>query len=498
MKNLTLIAFILFALIVTGCSDFLDKEPQGRYSSQTFWKTQAQAELALVGVYNAAAFTSTSNALWLFGDVSSDDAITGGNPGDFTEAEFIDQFTYLNSNTYLDQIWRHYYEGVSRANNLLYYVPDITMDDEADKARILAEAKFLRAYFYFNLVNIFGEIPLRVRPLLNTNDIYLSKTAVENIYAQIEEDLLEAKSALPKRATGQSVGHATRGAAWGLLAKAYLYQEKWEDALKAADSVVALGQYELQPVYKNNFIDSTQNNSESIFEIQHTSRQSGLGNFMSQFFTPTIFGGYGVNLPTEDFVNEFEMAGDGVTPDPRLQYTVVRENDPWVNGEPYSEEWSVTGFLSRKHVQPLSVGPVNSDGALNYVYLRYADVLLMRAEALNELGRTAEALVPLNAVRKRARESYLYDEDLPGFGAVPAGLLDDVVSTDEGFVRLAIRHERRVELGLEFHRFFDLMRYGAAVAEEALEEDAPAFDYDTDRYFPIPQSEIDTNPGVNN
>jgi starch-binding outer membrane protein, SusD/RagB family len=158
----------------------------------------------------------------------------------------------------------------------------------------------------------------------------------------------------------------------------------------------------------------------------------------------------------------------------------------------FDAQWSPsTGYLSKKHLQPLREEPVIGDGALNYVYLRYADILLMKAEALNELDRTAEALVPLNAVRKRARESYLYDKDLDGFGAVPADLLPDVVSNDKGVVRNAIRHERRVELGLEFHRYFDLMRYGKPAAEAALA--ATGFDY-TKRYFPIPQSEIDTNP----
>lgn len=498
MKNLLYITLGILVFIAPGCSDFLDEVPQGRYTSNEFWKTEAHAELALVGVYQAATFTASTNALWVFGDVASDDAIAGGgNPADWADVKFIDQFTYLNSNPYLDVHWGYYYDGVARANNLLYYVPNIDMDEEY-KAEILAEARFLRAYFYFNLVNVYGEIPLRLNPLLDQDDIYISKTSVANVYAQIEADLIAAKSGLPKRRLDREIGHVARGAAWGLLSKTYLYQQKWALALEAADSVIALNEYELEPVYKNNFIDSTQNNKESIFEIQHVSRQSGLGNYMSQFFTPNIFGGYGVNLPTQNFVDEFETATDGTTYDPRLRYTVVLKDEPWINGEPYEPTWSVTGFVSRKQVQPLSVGPVNSDGALNYVYMRYADVLLMRAEALNELNRTAEALAPLNEVRKRARESYLHDADLPGFGAIPEGLLEDETSTVQTTVRAAIRHERRVELGFELHRFFDLMRYGATAAEDALEEEAPAFSYATHRYFPIPQSEIDTNPGVNN
>jgi hypothetical protein len=136
------------------------------------------------------------------------------------------------------------------------------------------------------------------------------------------------------------------------------------------------------------------------------------------------------------------------------------------------------------------------DASLNYVYLRYADILLMKAEVLNELNRAGEALVPLNAVRKRARESFLYDVDLAGFGVVPADLLPDITTTNQQALRDAIRHERRVELGFEFHRFFDLMRYGQQAAEAALSE--TAFNFEQHHKFLIPQSELDTNPSINN
>ncbi len=495
MKNIYKITLAFLVLITSSCSDFLNEELQGSYSSETFWKTESHATLALTGVYKIATFTSTDNALWVFGDVASDDAIRGAKPGDFMDAQSIDDFNYTRSNTYLDVIWAHYYEGISRANYLLYYAPNIDMPAPR-KAQILGEARFLRAYFYFHLVTIFGEIPIKTTPPLNEDEIYKPKSSVEDVYSQIETDLLAAKDGLLKTRTGSDAGRATKGAAWGLLAKAYLFQEKWTEALEAADSVIDQGIYALQPVYKNNFIDSTQNNSESVFEIQHVNGGLGLGSYMSQYFTPFDLGGYGADVPTEDFVNEFESATDPDIRDPRLNYTVIMPDEPWLNGEPYDAAWSLTGYVQKKHAQPKSVGPVNSDGALNYVFMRYAEVLLIRAEALNELSRTAEALAPLNEVRKRARESYLYDEDLPGFGAVPVGLLNDVISTDKDFVRAAIQHERRVELGFEFHRFFDLMRYGAAVAEPALDE--TNFDYAQHRYFPIPQSELDTNPKIDN
>lgn len=491
-KFISVVSAVLFVL--AGCSDFLDEELKGSYTTESFYQTEQHAQLALTGVYNIASFVSSRNALWVFGDVASDDAIKGGNPGDQSDVEFIDQFTYSRNNGMLENVWVHYYEGITRANYLLYYGSDIDMD-VALRTRILAEAKFLRAYFYFNLVNIFGEIPLKLNPPLNPDFIHIGTSPVAVVYTQIEKDLMEAKAVLPKNYLGQATtGRATKGAAWGMLAKARLYQGNWAGALTAIDSLEALNLYKLEQVYKNNFIDSTQNNDESIFEIQHISGQDPKqGSFLNQYFMTAKDGGYFFDAPVEDFVQEFEVTAGGVV-DPRLDYTVGREGEPWINGETFNPEWSPTGFLQRKHLQPLSEQKIVGDGALNYVYLRYADILLMKAEALNELSQVANALVPLNAVRKRARESYLYDAGLPGSGSVPADLLPDVVSVNQSDVREAIRHERRVELGFEFHRFFDLMRYGQVAAEAALSE--TNFTYSANRYFLIPQSEVDLNTAI--
>jgi len=491
MKKISTLIITLLVLVTSSCSDFLAEPLQGVYSNATFYKTEAHAQLAMIGVYNAAAFVTTENNLWVFGDVASDDAMKGGASGDLSEAQFIDDFSYVRSNAALDRIWKHYYEGISRANYLLLYGPNIEMDVTL-KAKILAEAKFMRAYFYFSLVNIYGNIPLKLDPPLNAGVINKPKSTVTLVYAQIETDLKDAIKSLQKVNKGADLGRASRGSAWGLLAKTYIYQQKWTDALVAIDSVDALGVFSLQKVYKNNFIDSTQNNSEDLFSIEHKINQSPkLGSFLNQYFSPAKDNGYFFNVPVQNFINEFEAVG--ITPDPRLDYTVGRAGKKWVNGELFDPAWSPTGYLNRKHSQPLREQPIIGDGGLDYVYLRYADILLMKAEALNELNRSGEALTPLNAVRKRARESYLNDKGLTGFGIVPAGLLPDVFTTSQPLLRDAIRHERRVELGFEFHRYFDLMRYGKATAETAL---GGAFNYETKRYFLIPQSELDTNPMI--
>ena len=494
MKTFINLLICYFLLNVSGCSDFLQEDLQGTFSSSTFYKTQDDALLALTGIYNQILFSSPTNAIWVFGDVASDDAIKGGSPGDIIAITSIDNFTYGRNNVILENMWKHYYEGISRANYVLYYVPNITMD-ETTKNRILSEAKFLRAYFYFNLVNIYGEIPLKVLPPLTLAEINIPKSPVTAIYDQIKKDLTEATVSLPGTYTGKDLGRATKGAAWGLLAKVNIYNEKWAEALTAITALENAAPYSLSVLFTNNFSDSLKNNSESIFEIQHrTGLDPSVGSLLNQYFSPATLTitGYFFNVPMQNFVNEFETTPGGIV-DPRLDYTVGRNGQKWVNGENFAPLWSPTGFLNKKHIQPLRQLPIIGDGNLNYVYLRYADILLMKAEALNELNQTGAAMVPLNLVRKRARESYLLDKKLPGFGVIPANLLPDVIDAGQTANRTAIRHERRVELGFEFHRYFDLMRYGQQAAETALS--SSEFTY-SKRYFLIPQSELDTNPKI--
>ncbi len=485
--------FLIFPMLMIACSDFLQEDLEGTYSNATFYKTESHASLAINGVYNTISFASTDNALWVFGDVVSDDAVKGGLSGDQSDIQFLEEFDYSSNNGYLDKMWTRYYEGISRANYLLYYGDGIEMDASL-KARIMGEAKFLRAYLYFNLVNIYGEIPLKTTPPLSDTDVNKPRSPVADIYAQIESDLTDASQVLDVSYTGADVGRATKGAAFCLLAKAHLYQGEWQEALDGIAQLEAIGIYQLESVYKNNFIDSTQNNPESIFEIQHLSGQSPkVGSSLNQWLGPVTYNGYGFDLPVDDFVNEFEVTEGGVA-DPRMDYTIGRAGTKWIDGVDFDPSWSSTGYLQKKHEQPKSEEPVIGDASLNYVYMRYADILLMKAEALNELGRTVDALGPLNDVRKRARESYLHDQDLENYGTVPADLLVDITNLGQNSVREAIRHERRVELGFEFHRFFDLMRYGSAAAEDALDE--TGFSYDANRYFMIPQSEVDANSQI--
>jgi hypothetical protein len=488
--------FVFLLLTFAGCKKFITKDVVGQYPESEFYKTAEQAVLAINAAYEPLAFTtSNNNRLWVFGDVASDDAAKGGNPGDQADIEFIDQFNINSTNGNLASIWALLYDGITRCNLVLSKVPAIQMDKNLQN-RILGEAKFLRAYYYFELVNIFGDVPVILEPK-NPDELQIPQSTSQQIFETvIEPDLTDAAANLPVSYAGADVGRATSGAATALLAKAYLFQQKWDKAATAAATVVNSNTYDLMPLYSENFNQRFKNNKESVFEIQHlTGQDPKLGNELNQYFAPQIDGGYYFNAPTQNFVDEFEKTPAGVV-DPRLDYTVGRDTMPWFNNRIFDKAWSPsTGYLTRKHQQPLAEVANKSDGNLNYTAIRFADVLLWYAEALNESGHTAEALIPLNRVRKRARESYMYDTSLVGYPNIPVELLPDNTSMNQVDVRKAIQHERRVELGFEFHRYFDLIRWGKDYATQAL-SDKPNFNYDLNKNFPIPQIERDRNKAL--
>jgi starch-binding outer membrane protein, SusD/RagB family len=488
--------FLLLFLSIAGCKKYITKNLVGQYPESEYYTTQAQALLAINASYQPLAFTtSNGNRMWVFGDVASDDAATGGNPGDQADIEFIDQFNINSTNGNLASIWALLYDGITRCNLVLAKVPSIQMDTEL-QSRILAEAKFLRAYYYFELTNIFGDVPIVLTPLA-PDQLQIPQSTVQQIFETvIEPDLIDAANNLPASYSGADVGRATTGAATALLAKAYLFESKWDLAATAAAKVVNSNLYNLMPVYSQNFNQKFKNNEESVFEIQHlTGQDPKVGNELNQFFAPQIDGGYYFNAPTQNFVDEFEKTAAGIV-DPRLDYTIGRDSMPWFNNRIFDKAWSQsTGYLTRKHQQPLSEVTNKSDGNLNYTAIRFADVLLWYAEALNESGHSSDALLPLNRVRKRARESYLYDTLQVGYPNIPADLLPDITSASQFDVRKAIQHERRVELGFEFHRYFDMIRWGKDYATQAL-SDKPAFNYDINKHFPIPQIERDRNKAL--
>ena len=479
---------VLTIILLSSCTDFLTEDLKGTFSTDTYYKNNEQALQSITGAYNAITFLNSNNAIWVFGDIASEDAVKGGNPGDQAEISYIDEFTADANNGIISNYWSFVYEAISRANNVIANVPSVPMD-EVLKNRIIGEAKFIRAYSYFNLVNIFGQVPLKLLPQLTQETIHVPLSDESAIYQQIEKDLTEAAAVLPESYSASDVGRVTRGAALALLGKASLYQQNWTVAINYFQQVDALGKYGLLPDYADNFKWVNENSKESIFEIQHLAGQNpGTGSALNQWFAPAAEGGYYFNAPTQSLIDAFEKSATTGEVDPRLDATVGRDGQPWLNGETFSASWSPTGYLTKKHQQPLSEIPssLKGDGDLNYIYLRYADVLLMKAEAFAENGQADSARSNLNKVRQRARASFQ--------GTPPADLLADITTTDQNLLITAIRNERRVELGQEFHHYFDLMRWGKSVAESAL---GPDFNYETNRYLPIPQAEIDANQAIN-
>jgi hypothetical protein len=498
MKKYIIIVTGIF-LFFQGCEKYLDLQPQGTYSTSAFYQTEEHAMLSITACYQKLSFSNSSNRLWVFAEVASDDAIKGGFPGDQADIGLIDDFLIYADNGNIETTWVIFYEGVARCNQVLKHVPGISMD-EALKNRIIGEAYFLRGYYYFQLCNIYGNIPLILEPK-NPDEMQVPKSTRPEVYLHVESDFIEAaknlESALalnPGIYPVSEKGRATPGAAKAMLAKTYLFEKKWSEALATALEVESFG-YSLMPVYQHNFNVFYENNSESVFEIQHLANQApNMGSGLNQWMAPRAERGYGFNEPTQLFFNEFEVTNPGNIYDPRLDYSIGRDGKIWFDDVIYDGSWSSTGYSVKKYLQPVSQIPTNrkGDADLNFTVIRFAEVLLIQAEALCELNRGDEALVPLNRVRKRARESYLYDETLEGFGTIPDGLLPDVTTTDQGQLRDAIRHERRVELGFECQRYFDLIRYGEAYANSALSNKSN-FIYNTHQAFPIPQSELETN-----
>lgn len=494
-KKISLIVLSALAISTIGCKNYLDQPVLGLYSPSNFFTTDANAQFAVNAAYSPLMFSSgTDNPLWVLGDVASDDAIKGGNPGDQADFDAINQFNILPTNSAVEAVWQRYYDGVFKCNVVLDGLTNNTVVSDAVKKASIAQAKFLRAYYYFILTTSYGNIPLHLK-VETPDELQSPVVPQDSIYLQIEKDGNEALADLPTPSSGLALGIVTKGSAYALLAKVYLFNmdlaNHYHLSAQASQSVLDLGYYSLTNLFSDNFNSATKNNREAIFTVNHLS--GGQQNDLNTFFSPRDRGGWGFFFPTQGLANNYEKATTGEV-DPRLGYTVG-----WA-GQPYYDlgwdpSWTTTGYLCKKWIQPLSVIPQTNrgQGDLNYEVIRFSELLLIQAEALNEDGQSLAALTPLNKVRKRARESYLYDASLTGYGAVPAGLLPDITTTDQAQLRNAIRNERRTELALEFHRFYDIIRYGQTYANTVLKAVSSNFDYSINKWFPIPQTERDTN-----
>jgi len=461
---------VLFVLLCTSCSDVLDKEPLGRLDADNYFKTAEDAIQGVNATYRPLLMSnSNNNFYWTFGTLASEEALAGGD-GSRPGIIEIDIMKHTAATQEINDFWKLNYAGIVQANTVISKTPLVDADAEL-KNRIIGEALFLRAYYHFILVQVFGDVPL-ILEIQSPDEVLVTRTPKTEVLVQVASDCELAASMLPVSYGGSDIGRVTKGAALGLAAKAHLYLEDYNSVLSLVTAIKALGIYSLQADYRNNFYDSTQNNSESVWEIQHANLELGVGNYLNQWWlSKKVEDGYGFAEVSMEFINAFEVN------DPRLKFTVARHNEEYF-GVTYKASFSSTGSSPRKYLQHTNEVTQKSDGGINYTAIRYAEVLLWEAEALAELGRTAEALVPLEEVRARARAQ----------STDPVTALPEITNTNQQELIDLIRHERLVELGFEMHRFFDLVRWG--IAADVVDD----FVTGKNEVFPIPQTELDLNP----
>ncbi|TAD84508.1 MAG: RagB/SusD family nutrient uptake outer membrane protein [Bacteroidetes bacterium] len=480
MKNRSVLLCTSLSLIMaTGCKkDFLEVPPQGQTPAVQFWKTADDANKAVNAMYgNLRGWTNVAFAPIAVESLGSDDTEKGSSAGDATFLNNFDNFTTTSTDGQVLDFWSGRYQDVNFANQILTNVPAIEMEANL-KARYLAEAKFVRAYAYFRLVRAFGGVPLRLSVPKDASEYNLPRASKEEVWAAIEKDLTEAAAILPQSYPASDVGRATRGAALALRAKAALYQKKWADVVSLTNQVMGLG-YTLFPNYEAMFRVPNENNGESVFEIQCAIIPGNPSASNSQYsqvqgVRGSNGGGWGFNVPTDDLANSFE-AGD-----PRRDATIIFRGEITPQGDAIPTVGDNPMYNQKSYV-PFSmfVTGFNEGAQQNVRVLRYAEVLLMNAEANNELGNSTPALASLELVRARARGN-------------STTILPRVTTTDQAALRTAIYRERRAELAMEFDRFFDVIRQGRGQQIFG----AKGFKAGKNEVWPVPQNEIDISAGV--
>ncbi|MBD2751713.1 RagB/SusD family nutrient uptake outer membrane protein [Spirosoma validum] len=487
--KLATLALIGGLTLATSCSKtFLDVPPQGQQTPTDFFSSNPNAATTLVNaVYAKMLDWNFISFSWNgVSSMTSDDADKGSSPGDTgTDKDQLDNLTFTSSSLSFNEVWVGQYEGIARANQALDNLPKLTIGDTL-KTRLIGEASFLRAYFYFNLVRCFGGVPLVTKVADPTNQADIDQGRVRatsaQIYAQIEKDLQTAVTGLPEKSQYSSaeLGRATKGAAKALLAKVSMYEKKWDVVQRLTDEIIASGQYSLHPNYGELWRESTENGVESIFEIQGkgtTPARGAQGYFVSQGARGDGGWGWGFNTPSEDLEKAYE------TGDTRKDGTIIKRGATLWDGVVVGTAVENPRYNYKAYISKTKETFNGEDWETNknVRILRYADVLLMNAEAANELGQSAKALASLNLVRARARG-----------GAT--GVLPNVTTTVQTDLRTAIWRERRVELAMEHDRWFDLIRQGrAATVFQALGKNFVAGKHEL---FPIPLNQIQLSGGA--
>ena len=487
-KYILILATAAFAL--ASCDKFLDKTPYDSIGTSS--TLSAKDAVSLVNAaYQPLQWPKLYNMrIWSTDVVAGESNVGAGGGTDGIETVQLANFTADPSNAAAKDIWRAN-PGILRANLALSVLPGTEMDADL-KARLIGECYFLRAHYYFNLVRFFGDVPLRTKPLFASDSLNIARTPKAQVYDTIIADTRKAIERLPykKEYSNTDLGRACKEAAECMLAKVFLtLGTNYGEVVSLCEDIEKQG-YDLSKMpYADNWYNPdtgklNQNGPESLFEIQYTGDPAASTNWLSDndnqsqwlncFMAPRNSnmvggGGYGWQHVTQEFVDSYEEG------DLRKDYTIFYEGCPDFDGKEYDPEWSTTGYNVRKWCVPVSICDKVDNCPANIVVYRFADVLLMKAEALNELGRTEEAQGPLNIVRARA-----------GLGPV--------TTANKAEMKKIIIHERRMELAFEGHRWFDMIRIdGGQYAVDFLHGIGKKNASLGRLLYPVPQVEIDAN-----
>ena len=469
-KHIFYIAILsLYALVLTGCNDFLDKSPisQLTSSSTSSLTTADQAEALLAACYADYRTERYELDYFVDGDMHSDNTYAGASGSQYSQ---IDAYNADASNSNVTRDWTNLYAMVAHCNKTIVNVPKIADANltDARKTQIVAEASFIRAWAYFDLIRLFENIPLILNdiPAINgdnfeqlSSTLYPEQATQASIYSQIVTDLQTALATVP--ATAANKGFITKGAVNALLAKVYATQDTkdWSKVSTYCDAVIN-GGYSLVSNYDYLWDDNHKNSSESIFEIQYDGNWgTGTGNWGASMFIGTDWKKF--NCPSKDIVKAFNDEGDVIRYNSSIKWATVTWDDA---------NWTKSNYPFCNKMRG------DQSAASNIIMLRLADILLLKAEALNELGQTTQAATYINQVRNRVG-------------------LANTAATTQSDMRLAIEKERFLELAFEGQRWFDLVRTGRAVAVISKAEGGiyNGKITSTNLVYPIPQSQLDLN-----
>lgn len=469
IKLLTALFFL--TIYLSSCDDFIDRPPVSNIVKEKFYKTPAQFELATIGLYDSQQTVYRHRYIDL-AELPSDNANCQGNVS--TTIGQFDKFAVSPTNPTLREMWINLYNSIQQVNILLESVPHIEFVSDEWRDQRVGEARFIRALNYFNLVRLWGDVPLLMETVTQDSLFRVTRTPQESVYEAIISDLTFASQHLPVEYASSEIGRVTKGAALALLGKVYLTSHRYAEAIFALNSVIDLGVYKLLPNYGDIFRPENANHEESIFEIQYKGGRFGEGSRWGTSAHPQSLSEYfGIStnsnlIPDADFRNFMDQSS-------------VRYNE--------SVGRVVVGssavFHIKKHYMEHTVQNQSED---NWPLIRYADVLLMHAEATNELfGPRPASVEMINQIRRRA-----YGLDINGTNK-SRDILPSEYSSREVF-RKTIQNERRAELAFEGHRWFDLVRTDTFVEVMNIHFKGNYTVEEYHRYFPIPQRERDINP----